>query len=280
MLPGRKPAYVSIADFLASSPRQSSLSPSDSLLVEVKKGADQTWYSVESGWTGYKKFQVQMPTAGDQVVVTATATSGQQYRATLPLSNTAVKALGVDGDARLLRIDGNRTQLGMTLVTTSAAAAEAESPAPSSARLAAPITEDSSLIDDTPDAVPEEESAIDEAEGEAPSAAISLSVAEPIAQAAPVTLDSATESLVAGLWAPPEVVSTIDVQPVTDAAMDGTSSTKELAAGDEAQRVDAILASEDLVDELADPEFVLLASQDPSDDYAQAVDTVLAAEAL
>jgi hypothetical protein len=279
LLPGRKPAYVTIADFLASSPRQSSISPSDSLMVEVTKGAEHTWYSVEAGWSGYQQFQLQLSAAGDQVVMTATAAGGQQYRATLPLTNAAVKTMGIAGDARLLRIDGSREQLGMTPVTA-AAAAQAEGEAPVFARLAAPSSEYSAPINDAPTLSAEGESWSSEAEGEAPEAAISVSYTPPGGEVLATTSNSAAESLVAGLWAPPAVVSTIDVQTAPETLSGGTPTAQDSTAADDAQRVDAILASNEWADEIADPEFVLLASQDRSDDYAQAVDTVLAAEAL
>jgi large repetitive protein len=114
----RNPATLSIMDFLARAPRQSSISPSNSVMIAAQAGGPQDWYSYQAGWQDYTQLQSQLSSDASQLTLTAVHSSGQQYQGTVALNESSyVKRLANSGGAHLIRIDAGATQLGMQPVT-------------------------------------------------------------------------------------------------------------------------------------------------------------------
>jgi hypothetical protein len=114
----RNPATLSIMDFLARAPRQSSISPADSVMIAAQAGGQQEWYSYEAGWQDYTQLQTILSSDASQLTLTAVHSSGQQYQGTVALNESSyVKRLANSGGAHLIRIDAGATQLGLQPVT-------------------------------------------------------------------------------------------------------------------------------------------------------------------
>jgi large repetitive protein len=80
----RNPATLSIMDFLARAPRQSSISPTNSVMIAAQAGGQQDWYSYQAGWQDYTQLQSQLSSDASQLTLTALHSSGQQYQGTVP----------------------------------------------------------------------------------------------------------------------------------------------------------------------------------------------------
>lgn len=109
----RDPAFVSIADFLARAPRQSSISATESMLVAAKPGGTQHWYSNLAGWTDFSDIEITLSADASQLTVTAVDSSGQAHVATIATTSSYVKLLGDASGSKLLRIDASPEQAGL-----------------------------------------------------------------------------------------------------------------------------------------------------------------------
>ncbi|TVS12881.1 MAG: tandem-95 repeat protein [Planctomycetaceae bacterium] len=115
----RDPASISIADFLARAPGQSSLSPSNSVLVAAETGNHQHWYAYEAGWQDFTDLEVELSDDAKTLTIRTVANNGQHYQGTVMLDEvTYVKHLANSGDSHLLRIDAGPEQMGLQPVGT------------------------------------------------------------------------------------------------------------------------------------------------------------------
>ncbi|MCH5377043.1 MAG: Ig-like domain-containing protein, partial [Planctomycetes bacterium] len=255
----RDPAFISIADFLARAPRQSTLSPQNSVLVAAAAGGQHEWYSYQSGWQDYMQLQAELSSDAKQLTLKAVDGSGQQYQGTVSVSDShVVKHLGKSGNSYLFRIDAGPQELNLQPVAASNASGEGESSA-------------SAVVEYTP--------AVAAAEGEAsPAPALTRSssaAAEPVAAQA-----SVGDSIVA---AAPVAQAGVGVDLVTPTVTTGSSDAPEKQAVEGVQRdsqqaIDAVWSAEGSTDEIEQPEFELIGSSSDSGQspYALAIDVLLA----
>lgn len=110
----RDPASLSIYDFLARAPGQSSLATSQSVMIAAETGRSQHWYSYQAGWQDYSSLDAQLSSDGKMLTIETVASNGQQHRGTLNLDEvTYVKRLANSGDSHLIRIDASPEQMGL-----------------------------------------------------------------------------------------------------------------------------------------------------------------------
>jgi large repetitive protein len=115
----RDPASISIADFLARAPGQSSLSPTNSVLVAAAAGHPQHWYAYEAGWQDFADLEVELSDDAKMLTVRTVANNGQHYQGTVMLDEAAhVKQLANSGDSHLIRIDAGPEQMGLQPIDT------------------------------------------------------------------------------------------------------------------------------------------------------------------
>jgi hypothetical protein len=309
----REAAHMTIADFLATAPGLSSLSPSNSILTAVTPGGvpptagegehnsgqgfgTEHWRSVEAGWVDYVDVQVQLSEDSSQITLTATSTDGHEDRVTIPADNTrSVAFMGREGDARLLRITVDPAALdwqhddhsgdGCTDGSCSIEG-EGEAGGPTVAmpnELALATTP----IDVTPPAVEQTTAppvAGGVAEGEA-ALALPATVAAPVVSLSepdsPLPTEVTTSETVAeaseSLDSPTNAIpDTGTVDTTMDSAF--VQSDVELSLVDEqdtTDAVDAVLADDLLEEEDVERELVLVGSDSEADEFALAVDWLL-----
>ena len=117
--PGRLAQYVSPYDFLATAPRQSSVSPAHALTVAATSGTSQQWYTVESGWQNYRSLDVALSQDLKSLKVKAVDNNAKTYQAAVPTNSAQrVVFLGHEGSNYLLQIYGGAADLGLKEVTT------------------------------------------------------------------------------------------------------------------------------------------------------------------
>ncbi|MGN6134565.1 MAG: Ig-like domain-containing protein [Aureliella sp.] len=111
---GLKAQYIGLRSFLGSA-------AGDGLTVAVKPGADESWYTIRGNTNGFSNIKAQLNAAATSLVVTAKNSSNQNVSATLPLSGSTsrISVLGMENDARLLKVRGNLSALGFQVVTGS-----------------------------------------------------------------------------------------------------------------------------------------------------------------
>lgn len=115
----RDPASLSIADFLARAPGQSSLSPENSVLIATETGRSQHWYSYQAGWQDFTSLEAELSDDAQVLTIRTVANNGQHYQGTLMLDDvTHVRHLANSGDSHLLRIDASPQQMGLQPVGT------------------------------------------------------------------------------------------------------------------------------------------------------------------
>lgn len=309
----REAPHMRIADFLATAPGRSFLSPEHSILAAVTPGSlpangegestnggGQHWYSIETGWTDYTDVQVQLSQDLSRVTLTATHTNGNRYQATIPADDTSVvEFMGREGDARLIRIKVDPASLDWQLLTdntgdescsedSTSCSIEAEGEA-TEPTVVVPIevAPAATPIDATPPVVEQSAASpvadvIAEGEGEA---AGSTTVVTPMASPAqpacnlvaePVIVETVTES-------PASLDPETDPIPgigVADGESDSTlaqSEPESTPVTDFAtvDAVDAAIADPPLEEESVERDLVLVGSPSEADEYAMAVDWLL-----
>ncbi|MGN6545658.1 MAG: Ig-like domain-containing protein [Aureliella sp.] len=126
---GLRPQYVGIRSFLGSA-------FGSGMTVAVAPGANESWYTLRGGFTGYSNIQAQLNAAGNTLTLTARNSSNQNVSTSLPLSGTGsrVSVLASDAGAKLLQIRGGASDLGFKTTTSSSSPSSSSS---SSSSLAA-----------------------------------------------------------------------------------------------------------------------------------------------
>jgi hypothetical protein len=119
---GLKAQYVGIRNFLGSA-------SGSGMTVAVSPGANESWYTLRGGFTGYSNIQAQLNAAGNTLTVTARNSSNQNVSTTLPISGTGsrVSVLASDGGAKLLQIRGGASDLGFKTTTSSSSSSSSSS---------------------------------------------------------------------------------------------------------------------------------------------------------
>ncbi|MBC8871062.1 MAG: tandem-95 repeat protein [Planctomycetes bacterium] len=307
---GREARFIGIADFRADAPGQSLLSPQNAILAAVTPGGaqvagegehdsgqnlgEQHWYSVEAGWGDYLDVEVQLSEDLSQITLIATAADGQKDTVTISAADAQlVKFLGREGEAHLIRITVDPASLdwqqdctdesGTCSIEGEGEAAETTVATPNQLALATtPI--DVTPTDAASDAPPFVEQ---DAEGESTAAAEPtvttpvISVTEPVSvQTSDLgiseTVTETAESLDLPTLADPGLgaVDTPGDSTVVQAD-DGAPSAEELTTTD---AVDEVLTETAHGIESMERDLVLIASQSEADDFAQAVDWLLASD--
>jgi cyclophilin family peptidyl-prolyl cis-trans isomerase len=250
--PGRQARYISLIDFLATAPRQSTHSPANAIMAAVTAGSGQLWYAVEAGWSGYTTFTLSLSQDAKNLTVSGTDGSGKIYSGVVTLSNSHVGVLGREGNNYLLRITGGLSELGLTQTTTGTGEGESVTAA------AANSTEETAGDSRAP-----------AGEGESAAVAVASSGVESVADSLPGT------TLAYANVAPSDFLAA----PVTSTITGSTGTTSVNAEDTRWQLVAAALADEGLLDPLADQRTADHQSPD-ADANAQAVDGVLGDESF
>ena len=114
---GLKSQFISLRSFLGSA-------SGNSMTLAVKPGADESWFTLRGGYTGFTNLKAQLNAAATSLVVTAKNSANQNVSATLPLAgtNSRVSVLGTENGAKLLKVRGGASDLGFQIVTTPAGA--------------------------------------------------------------------------------------------------------------------------------------------------------------
>jgi hypothetical protein len=309
----REAAHMTIADFLATAPGLSSLSPSNSILTAVTPGGvpptagegehnsgqdsgTQHWYSIEAGWVDYEDVQVQLSEDSSQITLTATATDGHEDRVTIPADNTrSVAFMGREGDARLLRITVDPATLdwqheddhsGDDCTGDSCSIeGEGEASGPTVA-MTNEVALATTPIDATPPTVEQTTAppvAEGVAEGEAP-VATSTTVAAPVVSSDPdsqlATEATSTETVAEAPESLDSPTSPIPGIGTVDTTIDSAfvQSDPEVTLVDEqntADAVDAVLADHLPEEDDVERDLVLVGSESEADEFALAVDWLL-----
>ena len=314
---GREARFIGIADFRADAPGQSLLSPQNAILAAVTPGVaqaagegehdsgqnlgEQHWYSIEAGWSDYLDVQVQLSNDGSQITLIADAIDGHQYRVTISATDAQlVKFLGREGDAYLIRLTVDPASLDWQHVDehlgeecteeSDSCSIEGEGEAtdaivatPSETVLATPridVTPTDAALD-APPLVQQD------AEGESAAAAEPtvtmpvISVPEPVSfqtidLGISETVTETAESIDSPAFADPGL-GTVDApgDSMVVQADDRAPSADELTT---TEAVDAVLTETTHGDESVERDLVLIASQSEADEFAQAVDWLLASD--
>lgn len=121
-----KPQYVGIRNFLGSA-------SGSGMMVAVVPGADESWFTIRGGYSGFSNIQAKLNTAGSSLTVTARNSANQNVSTSLPLAgtNSRVSVLASDNGARLLQIRGGANDLGFKTTTASSSSLAGEGEGPS-----------------------------------------------------------------------------------------------------------------------------------------------------
>jgi len=314
---GREARFIGIADFRADAPGQSLLSPPNAILAAVTPGGaqaagegehdsgqnpgEQHWYSIEAGWSDYLDVQVQLSNDASQITLIADAIDGHQYRVTISATDAQlVRFLGREGDAYLVRLTVDPGSLDWQHVDEHAGeecteesdscsiegegeATDATVATPSElALVTTPI--DVASTDAASDAAPLVEQ---DAEGESAAEAEPtlttpvISIPEPVSvQTSDLGISETVTETIESLDLPTFAgagLGTVDTpgDSTVIQADDGAPSAEELTTTD---AVDAVLAETAHGIKSMERDLVLIASQSEADDFAQAVDWLLASD--
>ena len=305
----REARYLTIADFLATAPRQSSLSPKNALLAAVTPGDPNTggeaeaaanpqqpvqhWYAIEAGedWNGYTGLEVQLWSDLSRITLRATDKNANRVMATIPTGDPrSVMFLAYEGDARLVRITADPANLDWQPDTSApsggAAAGEGE-PRDAVTPLAPIQVAPSQHVAVAQQTLAAPISPVDAAEGEA-SASDTASPASPEFPVVAAPVSDRVAKVQAGLTAEPAEGAANDgsvptwiapaaAPPVDGPAASGGRTSPPVDAPVPLSRsdaLDAVWSSESMRDE-DDRDLVLLASANDAGEYAQAVDWLM-----
>lgn len=116
------PQYVSIRDFLGSTPKAS-------VFAIVRTGESHTWLVATNGSATPANPVVSLSANGQQVTVEVDGSGGSRRRATLPITDARIDVRASEGEYRLLRINVATTAITYTPVTSSSSASTASNAA-------------------------------------------------------------------------------------------------------------------------------------------------------
>lgn len=275
---------------------------------------EQHWYSIETGWAGYVDVLVQVPQGLNDITLTATDSNGDRHRTTISANDGVVEFMGREGDARLIRITVDPDTLDWELLTDHSGSGscsldpdsgcgEGEAAGP---EIAVAIddepAQESWSVDVAPVVEPPPAPPVAEelAEGEA-AVALSATITEPVvativepavavtvpvvAIAEPAREPIAEPTITEAVAESPEpvdspaypILGVVTVDASTDAAFvqnhTGDAPVDEQSTTD---AVDAVLADTEPEEESAERDLVLAGSQSEAEEFALAVDWLLA----
>jgi len=297
---GREADFISVSDFLATAPGQSDLSPDHAILAAVHTGGAHAWYSVEEGWVGYTGIGLQLSADLSEITLSATDGDSNEVEATISTNDSRVVTfLGQEADAHLIRITADPTALDWQGCSACAgpsgegeqaiAASSVPAVEPAIAAVEPSVTATQPAEVAPPPVAPASPPAdSDAAEGEDASvtvptiAAAATPVFESVqVQATPAQTTAIPASEPDDFDSPPFIILTSEIggDSTVSAPAQFESATAPVDEPSGLSAIDAVLA-EGLTDEGDELELVLIASLSDTEEYAQAVDWLLANEQL
>lgn len=110
--PGRRAQFISLLDFLGSTPRES-------IIAAVKPGAAQGWYYFNQGWDQFHTADVRLSANSSQIVLTVN--NGSARTATINSADRSrVQFLGQENGYQLVRLVGASNRFNLQPATTTA----------------------------------------------------------------------------------------------------------------------------------------------------------------
>lgn len=133
--PGRRAQFVSLLDFLGSTPREA-------IMAAVKPGAAQGWYYFDRGWEAFHTADVRLSANSSQISLTVN--NGTAQSTTINTADRSrVQMLGQENGYQLVRIVGPSSQFNLRPATSTAAgegeASTRSTSGPSAGTTAAPV---------------------------------------------------------------------------------------------------------------------------------------------